>query len=110
MILNLWYNNVTGNNSVAGYFYNWRFTMATLPITRPAKDKPLDEVGAALKGLTHTNVINIAQGLGIDTNKYLHLNIGMQRMNIGVKIRNIVKNNADLLTTVQNQAEAMKAA
>ena len=52
-----------------------------------------DEVAAALEGLTNENLFSIGESLlGEDfRSKYAELNTGMQRMNMGNRIRNKVK-------------------
>lgn len=46
-----------------------------------------DFVGSTLAGLNIDQVKAIAAELGIEANKYDHLNVGQQRMNIGNRLR-----------------------
>lgn len=48
-----------------------------------------DFVGSELAGLTIEQVKFIAFELGIDANKYNHLNVGQQRMNLGNRLRSM---------------------
>ena len=49
-----------------------------------------DEVAVALNGMTLDEVTQLASRLKVEFPDYSHLNIGMQRMNIGNKIRGAV--------------------
>ncbi len=72
-----------------------------------------DAVAQALAGLTLAHVKTLAaEGLGIDTTKYDHLNPGQQRMTLGNLIRNMTRRDESLiepfntvLVRVQNLAE-----
>ena len=46
-----------------------------------------DFLGHCLAGLTIEQVKTVATELGVDANKYDHLNVGQQRMNIGNRLR-----------------------
>lgn len=46
-----------------------------------------DFIGNTLTGLTVEQVKEIAAECGIDANKYDHLNVGQQRMNLGNRLR-----------------------
>jgi hypothetical protein len=48
-----------------------------------------DKVAKALRGKSLDEVIAIAKKNDIDVKKYAHLNAGMQRMNIGNKLRGL---------------------
>lgn len=50
-----------------------------------------DFVGHALAGLTLEQVKDVAGKLGFEPNKYDHLNVGQQRMNLGNRLRAVVK-------------------
>ena len=52
-----------------------------------------DFVGSELAGLSIDQVKFIADELGIDANKYDHLNVGQQRMNIGNRLRGLTARN-----------------
>lgn len=84
-----------------------------------------DFIGGALAGLTLDQVKTIADDLGVDASKYDHLNSGQQRMNIGNRLRALVKkdtqehrDNVDTITALSEkfkaeneaEAEAKKAA
>lgn len=50
-----------------------------------------DEVAAALKGAELGALLDFAENHGIDVAKYAHLNNGQKRMNVGNRIRALVK-------------------
>lgn len=49
-----------------------------------------DPVATALNGMTLDEVEQLAQRMKVEHNDYTHLNVGMQRMNIGNRIRKAV--------------------
>jgi hypothetical protein len=49
-----------------------------------------DPIAQALNGMTVDEVETLAQKMKVEHNDYSHLNVGMQRMNIGNKIRGAV--------------------
>lgn len=49
-----------------------------------------DPIATALNGMTLEEVEQLAQKLKVEHNDYTHLNVGMQRMNIGNKIRGAI--------------------
>lgn len=51
-----------------------------------------DLIGHALNGLTLDQVKVVATELGLDANKYGHLNVGQQRMNLGNGLRRLSAN------------------
>ena len=50
-----------------------------------------DEVATALAGVDHEALFQFAATVGIDVAKYDHLNAGQKRMNVGNRLRNLVK-------------------
>ena len=50
-----------------------------------------DEVATALAGVDHEALFQFATTAGIDVAKYDHLNAGQKRMNVGNRLRNLVK-------------------
>lgn len=50
-----------------------------------------DEVAVALAGAKFEALVEFAKTVGIDTSKYDHLNPGQKRMNIGNKLRTLVR-------------------
>jgi len=50
-----------------------------------------DDVSTALAGVELEALIKFAKANGVDTDKYAHLNNGQKRMNIGNRLRNLVK-------------------
>lgn len=50
-----------------------------------------DAVADALKGADLDALTEFANANGVDTDKYAHLNNGQRRMNIGNRLRNMVK-------------------
>lgn len=50
-----------------------------------------DEVAVALAGAKFEALVEFAKTMGIDTSKYDHLNPGQKRMNIGNKLRTLVR-------------------
>ena len=51
-----------------------------------------DLIGHALNGLSLDQVKVVATELGLDANKYDHLNVGQQRMNLGNSLRRLSAN------------------
>ena len=49
-----------------------------------------DPIAQALNGMTLEEVESLASKMKVEHNDYTHLNVGMQRMNIGNKIRGAV--------------------
>jgi len=69
-----------------------------------------DEVATALKGLTLNEVYRVAASfLDVDEgelrSKYQHLNIGMQRMNLGNKIRAVIRKDASRVDDLKAMVE-----
>lgn len=60
-----------------------------------------DSVAEALKGADFTHLKALAVELGIDVAKYDNLNPGQQRMNIGNRLRKLVKGDANILARLQ---------
>jgi hypothetical protein len=52
-----------------------------------------DFIGGTLDGLNIDQVKEIAKELGLDANKYDHLNVGQQRMNLGNRLRAMTARN-----------------
>ncbi len=50
-----------------------------------------DEVATALAGVDHAALFEFADSVGVETAKYDHLNAGQKRMNVGNRLRNLVK-------------------
>ncbi|MDV7391590.1 hypothetical protein RZS08_09565 [Arthrospira platensis SPKY1] len=50
-----------------------------------------DEVATALAGVDHEALFEFANSVGVETAKYDHLNAGQKRMNVGNRLRNLVK-------------------
>jgi len=54
-----------------------------------------DFIGHALDGLTLAQVKEIAEHVGLDPAKYVHLNNGQQRMTLGSQLRKVTATGAD---------------
>lgn len=71
-----------------------------------------DPVGNLLNGLTIEQVLDLAKAAEIDGSKYSHLNVGQQRMNIGNRLRGLLKKdeNGNLLAKLTKLVDPLKAA
>ena len=77
-----------------------------------------DFIGHTLAGLTLDQVKHVAEKVGVDHHKYDHLNVGQQRMNLGNRLRTLVKPNDKgthedaiaLITEHTNNHKAVNAA
>lgn len=69
-----------------------------------------DAVAEKLTGLPLDHVKSVAATLGIETEKYGHLNPGQQRMNIGNLIRSHVRKNPDAEPTFHDAADGVREA
>lgn len=65
-----------------------------------------DGVAEALKGADLNALLDFAENHGIDVAKYAHLNNGQKRMNVGNRIRAIVKKGDLTLEQLQDIARA----
>lgn len=72
-----------------------------------------DAIGLALAGADRDALLAFARSVGIDIDKYSHLNAGQQRMNVGNRLRGLVKKgevNVDALAALPRAPEPVKAA
>ena len=72
-----------------------------------------DAIALALAGVDFDALMTFAAQVGIDTAKYDHLNAGQKRMNVGNRLRTLVKKESvsiDQLAALARAPEPVKAA